>query len=169
MIEVTTTVQVDRSAAHAFDVVVRHQAENHPRWEDEVVEVRPLDEIVGVGHRSVMVRRELGGTRERVNECVEYVDGRRAAYSHSDRGMDFWIAFDFAEVAPERCEVTASVRFTLMGALRLMTPLFRLDAPRRGERITRSMGRVIEQTPAYVSRHVPEAERVNPSEGMMSG
>jgi len=169
MIEITNSVQVDRSAAHAFDVAIRHQAENHPRWEREVVEVRDLDDTVGVGHRSVMVRKEFGGTRERVNECVEYVDGRRAAYSHSDRGTDFWIAFDFLEVAPERCEVTASVRFTPKGALRLMTPLFKRSAPRRGQRITRAMGQVIEQTPAYVSRHVPEAQRVNPSEGMMSG
>lgn len=155
MIEVTNTAQVARPAAHAFAVVVTHQAENHPRWEKEVVEIRDLDEIVGVGHRSVMVRKEFGGTRERVNECVEYVDGRRAAFAHSDAGMDFWIAFDFVDTAPGRSEVTASVRFTLKGKMRLLTPLFRRDAPRRGARIIASMARVIEQQPAYVSPAVP--------------
>ena len=44
MIAVTVTSPVRSSAAHAFDVVVRHNVENHPRWEDEVQEVRPLDD-----------------------------------------------------------------------------------------------------------------------------
>src|SRR6476469_6400493 len=97
MIEVVHVQQVRSTAAHAFDVLIRHNAENHPRWEREVLEVRSLDETIGVGHRSVMVRREGGRTRDAVNECVEYVPGERAAYASSSRAMDFWIRFDFAD------------------------------------------------------------------------
>ena len=148
-INVTLTRPVATTADHAFDVVVRHQADNHPRWEDEVVEVRPLDDIVGVGHRSVMVRHERGRTREVVNECVEYVDGVRAAYSHVGNDMDFWIAFDFADTAAGHSELTVTVRMTPHGFLRLMTPLFRLGAPKRSARISERTVQVIEQTPAY--------------------
>lgn len=156
MIEVTNSERASRSAAHAFDVVVRHQAENHPRWEDEVEQIRDLDTVVGVGHRSVMVRTEYGRTREVVNECVEYVEGRRAAYLHSDPTVDFWIAFDFVDVAPGECEVTATVRITPKRALRLLTPLFRRRAPRRGARILHRMVQVVEETPAYTGQPAPE-------------
>lgn len=152
MIDVTLTRPVRASAAHAFDVVVRHHVENHPRWEDEVVEIRPLDDVVGVGHRSVMVRRERGRVFEVVNRCVEYDDGRRAAYEHEGDGpMDFWIAFDFADTGPAASTLTATVRMAPRGALRLMTPLFRLSAPRRSARIVERTVAVIEETPAYAA------------------
>ena len=121
-INVTLTRPVATSADHAFDVVVRHQADNHPRWEDEVVEVRPLDDIVGVGHRSVMVRHERGRTREVVNECVEYVDGARAAYSHVGKDLDFWIAFDFARQV-DSLRLMLSVRELVDDLFRLVDEL----------------------------------------------
>ena len=149
MIAVTLTRLVASSAAHAFDVVVRHQPDNHPRWEREVVEVRPLDDVVGVGHRTVMVRRERGRTREDVVECVEYVEGSRAAYSHLEPTMDFWIAFDFTATGPDTCRLTVTVRMAPHGALRALTPLFRIGAPRRSARIAAEMVHVIEQTPVH--------------------
>jgi hypothetical protein len=130
-------------------VVVRLQAVNHPRWEDEVLEVRPLDDTVGVGQFCVMVRKDGRRTHEVVNECVEYVDGARAAYSHVDPSMDFWIAFDFTDTGAGTSELTVTVRMTPHGALRLMTPLFRLGAPKRSARIVGRTVQVIEQTPAY--------------------
>ena len=152
MITVRVTRPVRTSAAHAFDVVVRHNADNHPRWEDEVEEIRPLDDLVGVGHRSVMVRRERGRVLEVVNRCVEYVDGARAAYEHEGDGpMDFWIAFDFEDTALGASTITVTVRMTPRGALRLLTPLLRLGAPRRSARIVGRTVEVIEETPAYTA------------------
>ena len=146
MITVEQTAAVRASAAHAWDVMITHQPENHPRWEVEVLEVRPLDDIVGVGHRSVMVRKEGGRVREVVNECVEYDEGRRAAYQHRDPTMDFDIAFSYADTGPGTSELTVQVRMQPHGFLRLMTPLFRLGAPRRTPRITARTVEVIEQT-----------------------
>jgi hypothetical protein len=152
VITVVVTRPVRASAAHAFDVVVRHNVENHPRWEDEVEEIRPLDDVVGVGHRSAMVRRERGRVFEVVNRCVEYVDGRRAAYEHEGSGpMDFWIAFDFEDTGPGASTITATVDMAPRGALRLLTPLFRMGAPRRSARIVDRTVTVIEETPAYAS------------------
>jgi len=152
MVSFSITRPVHASAAHAFDVVVRHQAENHPRWEDEVLEVRPLDTIEGAGHRSVMVRKEGRKVRERVNRCVEYVPGARAAYSHEDPLMDFWIAFDFTPTGLQTSDLTVNVRLTPHGALRAMTPVLVLVTPRKGRRITARTVDVIEQTPAYADR-----------------
>ena len=87
------------------------------------------------------------GTSEVVNECVEYVDGERAAYSHPDPPMDFWIRFDFVADGPDACLVTATVRMQPHGALRLMTPLFRLRGPARSARSSRRMREVVEETP----------------------
>ena len=36
------TERVQRSAEHCFDVVIRHNRENHPRWEPEVLEIREV-------------------------------------------------------------------------------------------------------------------------------
>ena len=148
MVTVVHTERVARSREHAFDVVIRHQAENHPRWEDEVLEVRPLDGIDGVGHRTVMVRRERGRTRELVHRCTEYEEGRVAAYQHEGEGpMDFAIRFAFEDDGADACTVTSTVTMTPHGALALMTPVLKLAGPRRSARISGRMREVVETTP----------------------
>lgn len=150
MIATTVQKEVPCSAEHVFDVIVRHQADNHPRWEPEVLEVRQLDEP-GAGARSVMVRHEYGRTREVANTCVEYVADRRAAYEHDEPGMRFRIAFDLTPTGPASCRLVVDVRMQPQGATRLMTPLFRLGIRRRSERITARMCEVVASTPAYVT------------------
>lgn len=147
MIEVVHVQEVQTTAAHAFDVMIRHNVENHPRWEKEVLEVRSLDGTEGVGHRSVMVRREGGRTRDVVNECLEYVADQRAAFASSTPSMDFWIRFEYADTGPGRSTVTSTVRMSPKGPLRLLTPILRLGGPRRSARISASAARVIEETP----------------------
>lgn len=149
MIEVVHVQQVRSTAAHAFDVMIRHNVENHPRWEKEVLEVRSLDDTVGVGHRSVMVRHEGGRTRDVVNECVEYVADERAAFASFGPSMDFWIRFDFADTEPGQSTLTSTVRFSPKGPARLLSPLLRLGGPKRSARISANAARVIEQTPAW--------------------
>ena len=149
MVTFVHTQRVARSREHTFDAVIHRQAENHPHWEDEVLEIRSLDEIVGVGHRNVMVRRELGRTREVVNRCTEYEEGRLATYVHDDAGsMDFEIRFEFEDAGSDACTVTATVTMTPHGPMVLITPLLKLTGRRRGDRISRRMREVVEATPA---------------------
>ncbi|WP_460792168.1 SRPBCC family protein [Nocardioides maradonensis] len=150
MVATTVTKEMSCSAEHAFDVMVRHHAENHARWEREVLEVRQLDEP-GLGARSVMVRHEHGRTREVTNTCVEYVEDRRAAYEHVEPGMDFRIVFDLTPTGPTSCVLRVDVRMRPKGATRLMTPLLALGIHRRSERITARMCDVVIATPAYVT------------------
>jgi hypothetical protein len=147
MVTVVHTERVARSRERTFDAVVRHQRENHPRWEDEVLEVRSLDEIEGVGHRTVMVRREHGRTRELVHRCTEYDDGHLAAYLHEGDGpMDFAIRFEFGDDGSEACTVTTTVTMTPHGPMVLLTPLLKLAGPRRSARIAGRMREVVEAT-----------------------
>lgn len=150
MVTATVVREVSRSAAHVFDVVVLHQAENHPRWEKEVLEVRQVD-APAAGARSVMVRHEMGRTREVANTCVEYVEGRRAAYEHDEPTMRFRISFDIVPLGPDASRLTVHVDMRPRGVLRLMTPLLALGIQRRSERITDRMCAVVEETPAYAS------------------
>ncbi len=152
MITVERTVTVQASAAHAWDVMITHQAENHPRWEAEVLEVRPLDDTVGVGHRSVMVRKDGRRVHEVINECVEYVEGQRVAYQHRDPTMAFDIAFAYADTGPGTSTLSVRVQVQPRGLLRVMTPFFRLGAPKRTARITARTVEVIEQTPVSAAQ-----------------
>jgi len=149
MVTVVHTEHIARSRERVFDHVIRHQAENHPNWEDEVLEIRSLDEIEGVGHRSVMVRREHGRTREVVNRCTEYDDGHLAVYVHeADGPMGFTIRFEFEDDGPDACNLTVTVTMTPHGPLVLMTPLLKLNGPRRSARIAGRMRQVVEATPS---------------------
>jgi hypothetical protein len=56
---------VHRPPDVVFDVIGTHVYENRPRWESEVVEIRPLTEPpVRVGSRTIMERREYGQQTE---------------------------------------------------------------------------------------------------------
>jgi len=51
------TYRLKRTPAAVFDVIGTHCYENHPRWEPEVVEIRPMSPgPIGLGSRAVMVR-----------------------------------------------------------------------------------------------------------------
>lgn len=144
------THRVNRSAEEAFDVIGTHMYDNHPRWEKEVVEIRPLTPgPVGVGSRAIMVRQEFGRRSEEEYEITEFVPGRRIAAQHPDDAvMDFQISFDLEPIDADSCTVRVEVRAQPHGWARLLEPVMRIAMPRRGERITRDLVGVIESQSA---------------------
>ena len=142
--------QVNRSAEETFDVIGTHMYDNHPKWEDEVVEIRRLTpDPIGVGSRAIMVRREFGRTTEVEYVLTEFEPNRRIAAHHPDAGMDFDIEFTITPIDDHSCTVQVDVRAQPKGLSRVLEPIMRLAMPRRGARITDDMVDVIERsTPA---------------------
>lgn len=151
MITWSRTYQVAATPEQAFDVIGARVRENHPRWEREVVEIRPLTPgPVALGSRSVMVRKEWGKLREGTYEVVELEPGRRIAFSHPDAAMDFRLAFDL-KATPIGTDLTVHVAAQPKGGLRLFVPVLHLALPRRSHRITSAMVRVIEEDAALTA------------------
>ena len=149
MIAYTTVKDVNRSAEDTFAVIGTHIYDYHPKWEREVVEIRPITpDPVGVGSRAIMVRREFGRTTESEYVLTEFEQGRRIAAHHPDDSMDFDISFEITPVDSGSCTVRVDVRAQPRGWTRVLEPMMRLAMPKRGERIMRSMVEVVESAPA---------------------
>ena len=160
MITYTKTRRVERSAETAFDVIGTHVFENHPKWESEVLEIRRLDQgAVGVGSRAVMVRSEGGRIGETEYSITEFVPNSRIAFDHPGSAMGFSLTSTISPVTATSCDVTTRVTMRPRGWVRLLTPLLRLDAPRRGDRLTAAQARVIEDSPSS-QRHVDQDQSV---------
>jgi len=140
--------RVDRPIDDVFDVIGTHCYENHPRWEREVVEVRPLtDGPIGLGSRAIMVREEFGGRREMAYEVTDFAPPGRIAFQHLGGQMLFEIAFELHDAGPSVTDLAVHVRMEPRGAFRLMSPLVAFNLPRTSERITRSLVALIEAEP----------------------
>jgi hypothetical protein len=140
--------RVRRSADEVFDFIGTHVYENHPRWEAEVVEIRPLDSgPVRLGSRAVMVRKEFGRQKETDYEVTEFVPGRTISFRHRDPSMAFDLTFQVDPAGPTASELTTRVRMQPYGTTRLMTPLLALMMPRRSERLTSRMVELVEAEP----------------------
>jgi len=149
MINADATVHVAVPAAATFDVIATHAYENHPKWEPEVLAIRPLEDgPIHLGSRAVMVRKGFPRPREVEYSVTELVPGRRIAFDHPDSAMDFRLSFDVLPDGSSASTVHVEVAAEPHGALRLMAPLMRLGFPRRTRRITEQMGRVVEQVAA---------------------
>ncbi|HEU5003250.1 MAG TPA: SRPBCC family protein [Actinomycetota bacterium] len=145
MITWRRTAPVQASAEDTFDVIGTNVAANQPKWEKEVQEVRLLTAgPIGVGSRAVMVRREMGRTRESEYEVTEFQPGASIAFRHPHDALGFALRFRVAPVATDRCELTVDVSAEPKGALRLMAPMLRLGFPKRCQRITDSMIQLVE-------------------------
>ena len=142
------TYRVARSADQVFDVIGTHIYENHPRWEHEVVAIRPLtDGPVRIGSRAVMVRQEYGRRTEGTYEITAYELGRLVAARHLDGPMDFEISFGLVPVDDAATDLTVTVSMALRGRLRPLSPLLGLQLPGRSDRISRSMVALVESGP----------------------
>jgi len=139
------TYRIARSADEVFDFIGTHLFENHPRWEREVVEIRPLtDGPIHVGSRAVMVRQEYGRRSESTYEITAFELGRRVAARHLDGSMDFDLSFGLAPVDDAASDLTVDVSMALRGRLRPLSPLLGLQMPGRSDRIARSMIALVE-------------------------
>ncbi|HEY3334619.1 MAG TPA: SRPBCC family protein [Candidatus Limnocylindrales bacterium] len=139
------TVRVARPLAATFDYVGTHMRENHPSWEPEVLEIRPLTAgPMAVGSRAVMVRRDMGKVHETTYEVTRFEPGRRVAVRHMDGPMDFALDLAFAAAGPDATDITSTVDIRLRGPMRLMTPVFWLTRDRTTRRIAQAMARAVE-------------------------
>ena len=141
--------RIRRPADHVFDVIGTHLFENHPRWEREVIAIRPITEgPVRVGSRAVMVREEYGRRSESVYEITAFEQGRRLTARHVDGPMDFELTFEVAPVDAMTSELTLTVKMAFRGRFRILSPLLGLQLPGRSDRITRSMIALVEGMPS---------------------
>lgn len=143
------TYRLDRTPEEVFDVIGTHCYENHPRWEREVVEIRPLTPgPIGLGSRAIMVRQEFGRRSETEYEVTAFEPARRIAFRHPQASMLFELGMDLREAGASATDLTVHVRMEPKGALRLLSPLLALQLPRRSDRITRQMIGVVEARPS---------------------
>jgi hypothetical protein len=142
------TYRVARPVDEVFDVIGTHLYENHPRWEREVVAIRPLsDGPVRVRSRAVMVREEYGRRSEGTYEITAFEPGRLVAARHLDGPMDFDLSFGLAPVDGASCDLTVTVNMSFRGRLRPLSPLLGIQLPARSDRISRSCVALIEAGP----------------------
>lgn len=137
--------RVGRPPEAVFDVIGTHVYENHPKWESEVVEIRPLTEPpVRVGSRAIMVRREYGRRSEVPYVVTAFEQDRKIAFRHISGQMDFDIAFVLAPAADRHSDLVVQIRAQPKGVFRLFTPLVARSLPKTSERITSQMVTVVE-------------------------
>lgn len=142
------TYRVARSADQVFDVIGTHLFDNHPRWEHEVVEIRPLTPgPVRVGSRAVMVRQEYGRRTEGTYEITAFEPGRLVSARHLDGPMDFDLSFRLTPLDGATSDLTVAVDMALRGRLRRLSPLLGIQLPGRSGRISRSMVALVEAGP----------------------
>jgi hypothetical protein len=139
------TYRVARSADEVFDFIGTHLFENHPRWEREVVAIRPLTEgPIRVGTRAVMVRQEYGRRTESTYEITAFEPGRLVAARHLDGSMDFDISFGLAHVDVSSMDLTVDVSMAFRGRMRPLSGVLAPQMPGRSDRIARSMITLVE-------------------------
>lgn len=140
--------RVGRPPAAVFDIIGTHVYENHPRWESEVIEIRPLTEPpIRVGSRAIMVRREYGRRSEVPYEVTDFEQDQKIAFRHISGAMDFDIAFLLAPAADGNSDLVVQIRATPKGMFRLLTPLVARHLPKTSERITSQMVALVESRP----------------------
>ena len=139
------TLRVRRPLSVTFDYVGTHMRENHPSWEPEVLEIRPITAgPMGVGTRATMVRKDMGKVHETTYEVVAFEPGRRVAIRHADGPMDFALEILFAAAGPDEPDITARADATPHGKLRLVAPILNIYGRRTTKRIAGDMVRAIE-------------------------
>lgn len=143
------TYRVGRTPEEVFDFIGTHCYENHPQWEREVVEIRPLTPgPIGLDSRAIMVRQEFGRRSETEYEVTAFEPASRIAFRHRQGRMLFELGMDLRTAGASATDLTVQVRMEPKGVLRLLSPLLALQLPRRSDRITRRMIELVEARPS---------------------
>ena len=141
-----TRRRIDRPPDVVFELIGTNVYDNHPSWESEVVEIRPLTEPpVKLGSRAIMVRREYGRRSEVAYEVTEFELNRKIGFRHLDGPMDFEIEFLLVPSGEAGTDLTVQVQVQPKGAFRLLTPLIGRSLPKTSERITSQMVAFVEE------------------------
>jgi uncharacterized protein YndB with AHSA1/START domain len=141
MIRYELEERIRRSPAAVYDFVAVHQPENHPKWEDEVVEIR-REAPLAVGTKGVMVRQEGKRRREVPFEVTALVPDRLIAFRSGAGGFDLRLTFDLRPAGDET-DFHVTAELNLSGPLRLFTPIFRRKFPQTGARITKKLASLL--------------------------
>lgn len=146
MLTYETHRRINRPPDAVFDLIGTNVYDNHPSWESEVVEIRPLTEPpVRLGSRAIMVRREYGRRSEVAYEVTEFELNRKIGFRHVDGPMVFEIAFLLEASGEAGSDLTVQIRAQPKGAFRLLTPVIGRSLPKTSERITSQMVAFVEQ------------------------
>ena len=144
---------VNSSAEDAFNVLGVEVCGYNPKWEREVIEIRPVTQgPIALGSRAIMVRENWGRRSEDKMTCTEFEPGRRIAWTHPNDSMDFDISFEVTPIEGGSCTLQTDVRMQPKGWMRVFEPVVRLNMCRRSDRPTASMVDVIEGADAGVPR-----------------
>jgi hypothetical protein len=146
MIRYEVREHIRRSPAMVFDFVAVHQVENHPRWEDEVVEVRRPGPLA-VGQKGIMVRQEGKRRREVPFEVTELLPDRRIRFRSGSGGFKLDLSFEFLPDGGET-EFLVTAELELSGPLWLLSPVFARKFPRVGARITKKLAELLNAGPS---------------------
>jgi hypothetical protein len=148
MMRYSNTRRIERPVAEVFDFAAVHCYDNHPKWEDEVLEIRPITQgPIDVGSRAIMVRRDFGRTSETEYEVTAYEPDRLVAFRHNDPKMRFDIAFRFTPVG-DATDLQVDVEAQPTGFLKVMEPMMRRRMPKISGRIMDRLKVLLEAHPA---------------------
>ena len=146
------TYRVHRDVDTVFDTIGTHLYENHPRWEAEVIEIRPLTEgPIRVGSRALMVRQDGRRRSESTYEVTRFEPGRGLAVKHLDGPFDFALSWDMVAAGTDT-DLTVRVAIALRGWLRPFSPVLGISLASRSDRISRQAIDLIESRPPLATR-----------------
>lgn len=144
------------SSEQAFDVIGWHVRENHPRWEKEVLEIKPLDSgPLHVGSRATMVRKDFGKVSETTYEITDFDPPHRIAFRQLDGPLDFALRFELADAADGGSLLTVRVDAKPRGRLGFLGPVMERARRRTSNRLADQMVRVIEETASSPATAAP--------------
>ena len=116
--------RIDRSCNDVFDFIGTQHFDNHPRWDDSIVEIRRLDEgAIGVGSLAAVRRRRA--SPDEVIEVLEFDPPRR--FKAQDNIGPFLVRFtcDIEAIGPTASVLSLSSDTRASGAARLFLPVLR--------------------------------------------
>lgn len=122
MIEVTSSVEIDRPANAVFAFVA--DAENNPEWQGGMRSCRWITEPpirVGSIYRQEAVF--LGRTIESTFEVVTFQPGSSITIATLESTFPIRVTRSVQPLGPDRCRVSAKVRGDPSGTMRLFAPI----------------------------------------------
>ena len=142
MISAESTVDIERPLGDVFAFV--SDCRNEPRWHTDVVEAEPMgNDPIGVGTRERW--KMFGGRWENVMRVVRFVPGELIELDGERRGAGIHVAlrYSFQPIA-SGTRFSRRIQIEMSGPARLLTPLYRLGAPRRNRQFTRNLKGILE-------------------------
>ncbi|MBV9101353.1 MAG: SRPBCC family protein [Candidatus Dormibacteraeota bacterium] len=125
MIEIEQRIVVPRPVHDVYDFVITRHAENHPRWDPDVVRVEQLDPgDVRVGTRFAMGRKMMGRVQDSTLEVTECEPDRRVVMRSESRAMDITFVNAFEEEG-SATRLTFRAEAEPHGPLRVMSPFIK--------------------------------------------